>query len=315
MKAFTLLIILVSVLPISFVSCSQNSKFDCEETLKEKPYSTTFHDEWNQDSINRDVEILSECGNLDSVDCEIFQGPMLSVILIDEMRQVDNYDEITFQTCLDLIKIYKTKHKTDYVWLYSGTAARMKIEKLQVKLEEFETMRSQLAATGMKKEDLDAFKIFLEKHNINWTYKEAAKAFFEAQQSTIKSGKPMKFPNLENIDSALKEAKASKKNCLIYFSGWACVNARKFENQLLTIPEIQKTIQDYFIYKVAYVDEKIKLEGEEGNIGDKHTKLQVEKFKSSSQPYLYILSPDGKILAEWKYADGVEAFKSFLEKK
>ena len=198
------------LLTIVLVSCSEG-KYDCEETLSQKPYCATFHTKWDEDSIQRDYEIFSECGQLDSVDAEIFKGPMLGVILMDEMRQIDNYDAITFQTCLDLIKKYKTKHKTDYDWLYNGTEARMQIEKLPVKLATFESVKPNLMAAGMKENEVADFKLFLEKKNKSWTYKEAVKAFFEYQQIKTSTSKPLEFPALEALDKALAEAKTAKK--------------------------------------------------------------------------------------------------------
>ena len=112
----------------------------------------------------------------------------------------------------------------------------------------------------------------------------------------------------------LKEGKNAGKNCLIFFSGWGCVNSRKFEQQVLTNTEIQQTIQDHFIYKVAYVDERTKTNNGSGTVGDAHIKLQIDKFKSSAQPVLYIVTPEGKILASWDYTTGYDQFPEFLEK-
>ncbi len=313
MKTSALLILLATVFSFCFVSCSQG-KYDCEETLNQKPYCATFHNKWDEDSIQRDYEIFSECGQLDSVDAEIFKGPMLGVILMDEMSQIDNYDEISFQTCLDLIKKYKSKHKTDYDWLYNGTEARMQIEKLPVKLATFESVKPNLMAAGMKENEVVEFKLFLEKKNKSWDYKEAMKAFFEYQQIKTSSNKPLEFSALESLDKALTEAKATKKNCLIYFTGWTCVNSRKFEEQVLKDHQIQSLIKDNFVYKAAWVDDKQPHPNGEGNIGEVNSKLQIAKFKSSSQPFLYILSPDGKIIAEWSYEDGPYTFSDFLKK-
>lgn len=311
MKIFNVPILIFSVFLAGLTAYSQ--QFDCAETLNHKPYFANEHENWDQDSINRDTEILAECGKLDTVDCEIFKGPVLGVIVISEMNRANNYNEITFQTCLDFISVFKTKHKTEYDQLYKATAVRLKIEILPVKLEEFETMRPKLAATGMKNEQIDALKAFLNKNKKDWTYKEAVKAFYDSEKSSVKSGKSLEFPDLETLDIALKEAKNANKNCLIYFSGWACVNARKFETQLLTDESTQEKIRTNFIYKIAYVDDRMKVQDGNGTIGDAYVKLQLEKFKSNSQPSLYILSPDGKIIAEWSYEKGPEAFQKFLD--
>lgn len=137
----------------------------------------------------------------------------------------------------------------------------------------------------------------------------------EAKKSTTSPKSQFTFPQLETLDKALNEAKTAQRNCLIYFSGWGSVNARKFEYQLLEDSDIQQTIQTHFVYKVAYVDEKQKLPGETESIGEKHAQLQKQQFNSVSQPALFMMTPDGKIIASWTYEDGADAFKRFLETK
>ncbi|WP_430407003.1 hypothetical protein [Fluviicola sp.] len=300
---------------IQLTACSQEKELDCQALLREQPYMFRQRQQagMNMDSVNHDYTILQECGNLDSIDGVIFQGPLIGQLLIAKLNKGGDSQEITYQSLIDLISEFKTEHTSDYQQLRTGTIARLEIENMPVKLTEFENIRPKLIATGMKEKDVEEFKVFLEKNQRNWTYKEAVKAFFYTQNPKPSTGKSLEFPIIETLEKALQEAGTAKKNCLIYFSGWTTVNARKFESQVLTDPKIQNTIKQNFIYKVAYVDDRNKLP-DGSDIGKTNTKLQIEKFKSNTQPELYILSPDGKIIADWNYFDGTSSFISFLEK-
>ena len=110
-------------------------------------------------------------------------------------------------------------------------------------------------------------------------------------------------------------AKTANKNCLIYFTGWACVNARKIESGVLTDPEIKSMIENDLLSFSAYVDDKTpKPNGAKETIGQALAKLQFDYFKKSTQPFFAILSADGKILATQEFTYSVEEFKSFLKK-
>lgn len=165
----------------------------------------------------------------------------------------------------------------------------------------------------MKKSTLFSFFGFVLLIQLSGCSREKEIDRKEAEKTTTSPKSQSTSSQLETLDKALTEAKATQKNCLIYFSCYACVNARKFEDQLLKDSTIQKTIQQHFIYKIAYVDDRNKFP-DGSSKGTTYAKLQLEKFKSSSQPTLYILSPDGKIIASWSYEDEANTFQRFLEK-
>jgi thiol:disulfide interchange protein len=119
-------------------------------------------------------------------------------------------------------------------------------------------------------------------------------------------------PDIVNdYEAALKLAKEKNKPLMIDFTGWACVNCRKMEEQVWPDPEVSKLIKENFVLVSLYVDDKKKLPEEEqfvyttkqGNkkdirsIGDKYATLQLENFDATSQPYYVIVSPDEKLLS------------------
>jgi thiol:disulfide interchange protein DsbD len=120
-------------------------------------------------------------------------------------------------------------------------------------------------------------------------------------------------PNIINdYDKALAMAKAQHKPLLIDFTGWACANCRRMEEQVWTNEEVAKTISEHFILVSLYVDDKAKLpvdkrvmnyKTKDGNlkdiitIGDKYATFESENFDQVSQPLYAILDNKEKLLA------------------
>jgi thiol:disulfide interchange protein len=117
--------------------------------------------------------------------------------------------------------------------------------------------------------------------------------------------------NLRNdYEKALVLAKAEHKPLLVDFTGWACVNCRKMEENVWTDPEVKKLIEGDFILVSLYVDDRKTLPEEkqflfvtgDGNkkpiktIGDQFATLQSENFINASQPLYVILDPDEKLM-------------------
>jgi len=118
-------------------------------------------------------------------------------------------------------------------------------------------------------------------------------------------------PNLRNdYDKALQMARGQHKPLLIDFTGWACVNCRKMEENVWTDPRVKDLIEKDFILVSLYVDDRKPLPDDkqfifvtsDGNkkqiktIGDQFATLQSEKFVNASQPPYVILSSDEKLL-------------------
>jgi len=120
-------------------------------------------------------------------------------------------------------------------------------------------------------------------------------------------------PNVINdYDKALAMAKAQHKPLFIDFTGWACANCRRMEEQVWTNEDVAKIIQEQFILVSLYVDDKAKLPVEkrvmnyktkDGNvkdiitIGDKYATFESENFDQVSQPLYAMLDNNEKLLA------------------
>jgi thiol:disulfide interchange protein len=117
---------------------------------------------------------------------------------------------------------------------------------------------------------------------------------------------------INDYQKALALARESGKPLLIDFTGWACVNCRKMEENVWTIPEVAETIENNFVLVSLYVDDRAKLPAHEQfvhvfpdgskkqikTIGDKYATFQNINFTSVSQPLYAIVSPDEKLLTK-----------------
>ena len=61
---------------------------------------------------------------------------------------------------------------------------------------------------------------------------------------------------VNDYELAVKLSKEQNKPILIDFTGWACVNCRKMEENVWTNPEVMAEIQNKFILVSLYVDDK-----------------------------------------------------------
>lgn len=126
-----------------------------------------------------------------------------------------------------------------------------------------------------------------------------------------------------DYDQALACAKKLNKPVFLDFTGKACVNCRKMEQQVWSDPQVLKTLRDNFVIAALYVDERtielpqdewfLDRNGREAKLlSQKNADLQITKFKANAQPYYVILNPDGTVLTNENFAFDPNATK-FLE--
>lgn len=133
---------------------------------------------------------------------------------------------------------------------------------------------------------------------------------------------------INDYEAAIALAKKEGKPILVDFTGWACVNCRKMEENVWTDPSIKEIIERDFILVSLYVDDRKLLpkdqqfihKFEDGStkevrtIGDKFATFQNLNFTSVSQPLYAILSPDEKLLNRpVGYTPDVQEYKDWLE--
>ncbi|MBX3256984.1 MAG: thioredoxin family protein [Chitinophagaceae bacterium] len=132
---------------------------------------------------------------------------------------------------------------------------------------------------------------------------------------------------INDYDKAVQLSKEQNKPLLIDFTGWACVNCRRMEEQVWTQPEISSIINENFILVSLYVDDRKKLPANErftykpanGNekeiitVGDKWATFQSENFSQVTQPLYVILSPEEKLMTHpVGYTPDVKKYQDWL---
>lgn len=100
----------------------------------------------------------------------------------------------------------------------------------------------------------------------------------------------------------------------MYFTGYADINSRKFEDQILTDEDVKSLLVAKFNYFIAYVDDNAKDKAPNLTVGQKNGKIQVGYFKKNYQPYLCIIDEEGKVLSEINGNCKKEEFIMFLKK-
>ncbi|MFL2637175.1 MAG: protein-disulfide reductase DsbD family protein [Flavobacteriaceae bacterium] len=121
---------------------------------------------------------------------------------------------------------------------------------------------------------------------------------------------PLGFNCFKDFDSGLDYAISQNKPILLDFTGWACANCRRIEENVWTDPEIFKIIDEDFVLISLYVDDRkvlsekdqITLKYKSGKlkkiktVGDKSATFQAINFNNASQPYYVLINNDLRIL-------------------
>jgi len=133
-----------------------------------------------------------------------------------------------------------------------------------------------------------------------------------------------------DYELGLEHARSVNKPVLLDFTGWACVNCRKMEEQVWSDPAVKQILSEELVLISLYVDERTKLPASEQyettiagkvkkvrTVGDKWTVMQAERYKINSQPYYLILDHEENALTEAaNYQDhgSVDVFKDWLQR-
>jgi thiol:disulfide interchange protein DsbD len=116
---------------------------------------------------------------------------------------------------------------------------------------------------------------------------------------------------MNDYAQAVQLSKQQNKPILIDFTGWACVNCRKMEENVWTNPAVMSFIQNNFILVSLYVDDKAMLPIDKrftytsksgqakdiNSVGDLWATFQAENFSQVTQPLYVVMSPDEKLLS------------------
>ena len=133
---------------------------------------------------------------------------------------------------------------------------------------------------------------------------------------------------VNDYEQALKLSKAQNKPILIDFTGWACVNCRKMEENVWTDPSVASMIKDNFILLSLYVDDRAMLPVEKrftyinksgqpkdiNSVGDLWATFQAENFNQVTQPLYVVLSSNQQLLSNpVGYTPDIQAYLDWLK--
>ena len=138
---------------------------------------------------------------------------------------------------------------------------------------------------------------------------------------------PLGLECYKDYETGKAAAQAANKPILLDFTGWACVNCRKMEENVWSDPDVFSLLNEKFILISLYVDDRKELSESErfelpnpngtlrsvDTVGEKWAAFQALNFQSASQPFYVLLTPDEKLLAPSIQYTDTATFKQWLE--
>ena len=138
---------------------------------------------------------------------------------------------------------------------------------------------------------------------------------------------PLGLNCFKDFEEGKKHAIENDKIILLDFTGWACANCRRMEENVWAKPTIFNLLDNNFVIISLYVDDRSELSldhtfkylNQSGNIqyinnvGRRWSLFQQINFNNASQPYYVSMLPSGKVLSEPIQYASVENFQNWLE--
>ncbi len=138
---------------------------------------------------------------------------------------------------------------------------------------------------------------------------------------------PLGLNCFKNYDEGKEYAVKNNKIILLDFTGWACANCRRMEENVWSKPKIYDLLDNNYVIISLYVDDRTKLSDIEkfkyinksgkiqyiNNVGRRWSLFQQINFNNASQPYYVAMLPSGKILSEPIQFTSDKKFQNWLE--
>ncbi|MFV8343481.1 cytochrome c biogenesis protein CcdA [Flavobacterium sp. XS2P39] len=128
-----------------------------------------------------------------------------------------------------------------------------------------------------------------------------------------------------DYDKGIAYAKSINKPILLDFTGYACVNCRKIEDNVWSDPSILSILKNDVVLISLHVDDKRTLpenqqyiSEETGKsietVGNKWSDFQIARYKANAQPFYVILDSDGNDLNQPAgYVPDIKEYKEWLQ--
>lgn len=144
---------------------------------------------------------------------------------------------------------------------------------------------------------------------------------------------PLGLNCFKDFDEGLSYAKENNKPILLDFTGWACVNCRKMEENVWNQPKIYNILNKDYVLISLYVDDRKKLPKDKQfnfiksngklkkirTIGDVWSTFETVNFQTASQPYYVLLKTNLEndsleILNSSKQYTNIDDYYNWLKK-
>lgn len=164
------------------------------------------------------------------------------------------------------------------------------------------------------------------------TYSESPMGFFGNATGSTHAGLPEGseigphgLTVFTDYDKGLAYAKTVNKTVMLDFTGYACVNCRKMENNVWADEKVLKILKNDVVLISLYVDDKrelpknqqtvSKITGNEiTSIGDKWTEFIITKYKTNTQPFYVLIDLNEQKLNEpISYTPNIEDYLTWLQ--
>ena len=131
-----------------------------------------------------------------------------------------------------------------------------------------------------------------------------------------------------DFEQGVAMAKELNKPIIIDFTGWACVNCRKMEEQVWVEPQVKTLLHDQYVLISLYVDDRKPLPEDQQfkfvrdngtlksikNIGNKWATFQTVNFDNNSQPFYVLMDADLNLLnTPIAYTPDANEYAAWLE--
>lgn len=138
---------------------------------------------------------------------------------------------------------------------------------------------------------------------------------------------PHDILTFNDYDKGLAYAKKVNKPVMIDFTGWACVNCRKMEQNVWPEPKVLNVLKNDVVLISLYVDDKRPLPENEAiesklrpgkklrNIGQKWSELQTIRYKANSQPFYVLMNHEEEnLISPIAYTPNADNYFDWLSK-
>jgi thiol:disulfide interchange protein DsbD len=159
------------------------------------------------------------------------------------------------------------------------------------------------------------------------TYSESPKGFFGNSATSSKDGLPdgaeigpHGLTVFTDYETGLAYAKTVNKPVMLDFTGYACVNCRKMENNVWSDEKVLNVLKNDVVLISLYVDDKRELPKSEqtGNdiftVGDKWTEFIITKYKTNTQPFYVLIDlKEEKLNTPISYITNIDEYLAWLK--